>query len=390
MAMTSSHRGNPGGRSVVPIRAVLLVTALAGLVVGVWAGLVRAGVAVPAGGVVDPATHGVVMVSGFFGALISLERAVALDRRWAYAAPPAAILGALGLSAGLPGAVWASLAAALIMTFGSIRLWRAQPSLFMAVMVAGAASWAIAVVLEIASVSIARQVPWLAAFLIGTIVGERLELSRLAPPSRRKMPFFVGAMTATGIGALTTSIGFAAGWRVFGAGLVLTAAWLFVFDVARRTIRAEGVTRFIAVCLLSGYAWLGGAGIWWLMRGDLTGELGWDGALHAVFLGFVFTMVFGHVFLVAPAVLGVTVPYHAWFGAHVVVLHLSLVLRLAGDLGADASLRRWGAIGNAVAIGLFLAATIVATSLHRRTHGGETVLPHAEVHEWRDGTHAAR
>ncbi len=390
MAMTSSRRGDRRGRSGVPIRAALLVTAFAGLAVGVWAGLVRAGVAVPAGGVVDPATHGIVMVSGFFGALISLERAVALDGRWAYAAPPAAMLGALGLSAGLPGAVWASLAAALIMTFGSIRLWRAQPSMFMAVMAAGAASWAIAVVLEIASVSIVRQVPWLAAFLVGTIVGERLELSRLAPPSRRKMPFFVGAMTTTGIGALTASLGFLAGWRVFGAGLVMTAGWLLVFDVARRTIRVEGVTRFIAVCLLSGYAWLGGAGIWWLMRGDLIGGLGWDGALHAVFLGFVFTMVFGHVFLVAPAVLGVTVPYRTWFGAHVAVLHLSLVLRLAGDLGADASLRRWGAIGNAAAIGLFLAVTIVATTFDRRTHGGRTALRHADVHEELPGTHAVR
>jgi hypothetical protein len=32
---------------------------------------------------------------------------------------------------------------------------------------------------------------------------------------------------------------------------------LATFDIARRTVRQSGVTRFIAVCLLSGYVWLG-------------------------------------------------------------------------------------------------------------------------------------
>jgi hypothetical protein len=61
---------------------MLVAIAGAGLVAGVWTGLVRAGWVLPSGGVIAPPTHGLLMVSGFFGALISLERAAALDRGW--------------------------------------------------------------------------------------------------------------------------------------------------------------------------------------------------------------------------------------------------------------------------------------------------------------------
>lgn len=357
-------------RRQAPVRATLLASAGVGMVVGIWSGLVRAGLALPVGGPVSPAAHGILMVSGFFGALISLERAVALDRTWAYVAPPAAALGALGVAAGIPGAAWASLVAALVMTAGSVMLWRLQPTLFMATMTAGAAAWTVAVSLDLASVGVDRQVPWLAVFLIATIVGERLELSRLAPPSPWKTPVFAVAMTLVGGGAV-------GGWRLFGAGLLLSAVWLAVFDVARRTVRIPGVTRFIAVCLLSGYAWLAVAGVWWIVGGDLLGTLGWDAALHAVFVGFVFAMVFGHVHMVAPAVLGVSVPYRRWFAIHLVVLHVSLVARAVGGLAADATMRRWGALGNAAAILLFIAATVISVVSARRARVGD--ISHREA-----------
>lgn len=358
------------GRRRRSLRAALLATAGVGLVVGVWTGLVRAGFVLPVGGVIDPTTHGIVMVSGFFGALISLERAVALDRPWAYLAPPAAAFGALGLAAGIPGAAWWSLGAAVVMTTGSILLWRLRPTVFMAVMAAGAASWSMAGVFQVGGAGIDRQVPWLMLFLVGTIVGERLELSRLSPPSRWKTPVFVVAMMLVTGGGVAVSLGVSDGWRLFGAGLASIAIWLGLFDVARRTISMGGVTRFIAACLASGYVWLGVAGGWWAIGGEITGSSWWDGALHAVFVGFVFSMVFGHVHMVAPAVLGVQVPYRRWFVLHLVALHASLTLRIVGDLVADPALRRWGAIGNGMAIGMFLIATVVSIALGRsRFHG---------------------
>ena len=79
-------------------------------------------------------------------------------------------------------------------------------------------------------------------------------------------------------------------------------------------MRGKGLTRFIAVCLLSGYAWLAVGGAVIVAAGGLApGSPSYDAALHALALGFVFAMVFGHAPIIFPAVLRVAVPYHPTF-----------------------------------------------------------------------------
>jgi hypothetical protein len=344
-----------------PVRIALLGAAAAAMLAGLWGGLVRIGFPLPAAGPASPADHGVVMVIGFFGALISLERAVALDRPWAYLAPPLAVLGA---AAPLPAA---SLAAALILLYGSVLVWRLQPALFTAVMAAGAGAWVVAALADLRTAPLHRQAPWLAAFLVLVIVGERLELSRMAPPSPARQPAFAAAVAVFAGGLLVGLASPDLGARFFGLGLVALSGWLAVYDVARRTVRIAGVTRFIAACLLSGYGWLGAGGVLWVANGELAGGFVYDAALHAVFVGFVLSMVFGHVNLVAPAVVGITVPYRRWFAVHLVLLHLSMMVRLAGDLAESVAIRRWGGAGNALAVVVFLFATGVAVRSARRT-----------------------
>ncbi len=55
-------------------------------------------------------------------------------------------------------------------------------------------------------------------------------------------------------------------------------------------------------------------------------------ALHALTLGFVFSMVFGHAAIIFPAVLRVAVPYHPTFYVPLALLHVSLLVRVAGDV----------------------------------------------------------
>lgn len=52
------------------------------MLAGMWAGLVRLGWALPTVHLALPLAHGPLMVSGFLGTLISLERAMALGS-WA-------------------------------------------------------------------------------------------------------------------------------------------------------------------------------------------------------------------------------------------------------------------------------------------------------------------
>ena len=67
------------------LRLPLLALGFLSLVFGMAGGLARLSAFEYSGTAI--ALHGPLMVSAFFGTVISLERAAALDRLWAYAAP---------------------------------------------------------------------------------------------------------------------------------------------------------------------------------------------------------------------------------------------------------------------------------------------------------------
>ena len=153
--------------------------------------------------------------------------------------------------------------------------------------------------------------------------------------------------------------------RIVGLGYLALAAWLLVHDLARVTVRQNGLTRYIAVCLLTGFVWLMVGG--WLSIGYAGYTAGpiYDAKLHAVFVGFVFSMVFGHAPIIFPAVLGSPIAYRRHFYIPLVLLHLSLALRLASDFGGLVTLRQWGGLLNALAILLFLLL-ILLNALRRQ------------------------
>jgi hypothetical protein len=325
-------------------RLPLLVLGFAALAFGVAGGLVRLGAAIPApAGAI--ALHGALMVSGFLGTVIGLERAVALGRPWAYGAPLASGAGGVCVILGFaaPGFALMVLAAALLVA-ASAAVFARQRSLEMATLLGGAIAWLAGNLSPYAGFA---AVPWWIAFFALTIGGERLELSRYLrrPPVVRF--YFVVLVILLLITPLEP--------RALGAALVLLALWLLAFDLARVTVRQQGLTRYIAVCLLSGYAWLalGGA--------LLAAAFAYDAALHAIFVGFVFSMVLGHAPVILPAVLRVPLPYHSMLYLPLVLLHASLAARVLGGFAGSAAALRVGAWGNAAAIALFIAtaATLV-------------------------------
>ena len=353
-------------------RLPVLVLAVVSLLAGLWGGLLLLGLSLPTLRTSTAADHGPLMALGFLGTVISLERAVALRRAWAYASPAAAAAGGLALVAGLPALVgWALFCfASVVLVVVYAVVHRIQPALHLKVMASGAVCWYVATLLWLGGWAIPRLVPWLAGFLVLTILGERLELARvtvLTPASIRH--FVAGAGTLAGGLLLTAVSGRTAelGVRLAGTGLIALALWGAKYDVARRTVKIAGITRFMAVCLLAGYAWLLAAGATWLAAGDLGGSVAtYDAALHAVFLGFVMSMIFGHAPVIVPAVLGVRLPFRHWFYAHVVLLHAALLLRIAGDASGNTVAWQIGGAGTEVAIVVFLAASATAVIRSRR------------------------
>lgn len=331
-----------------------------GLVVGAGAGLARLGWGVPAVAASAAALHGPLMICGFFGVVIALERAVAIGRLWAYLGPLLAGLGtvlAVSGSAGL--APWLYLGGGLVLTAASLDVYRRQTALFTFTLALGAACWPVGTALWAAGAPVHRVVTWWLAFLVLTIAGERLELSRFLPPSR-----FAKTAFAVILGVIVVALlGTARPWGgpLFGLGLLALAGWLLAKDIARRTVRNTGLTRFIAVCLLSGYAWLVVGGAIVLVAGGVEpGSPSYGAAMHALALGFVFSMVFGHAAIIFPAVLRVAVPYHPSFYVPLALLHLSLAVRLAGDASGAFAWTRLGGLLNALALAAFIASTASA------------------------------
>src|SRR5574340_143944 len=314
----------------VPFRLPLLILGFASLAAGVLAGLARLGWNVPSPMAQLMLLHGPLMVSGFLGTVIGLERAVAMGRRWAYAGPLLTGLGSAAILAGflpLPGAIAMS-AGSLVLFVGTTMIMLRQRELFMLTMALGALSWLAGNLLWMAGATVQEVVPLWVNFLVLTIPGERLELSRFLPPSPGAKKIFKVILAVLVAGALLNVTG--SGAAVYGIGLLGLALWLLRQDVARRTVKEQGLTRFIAVCLLSGYEWLAIGSMALLAAGSLTAAA-YDWVLHAILIGFVFSMMFGHAPIIFPAVVKVKMPYHWTFYLPLLVLHASLLVRLAGS-----------------------------------------------------------
>ncbi len=374
---------SPLAGGVPPVwRIPLLMLGFAALLVGAGAGLARLGWSMPALSVSASAVHGPLMLCGFFGVVISLERAVAIGRHWAYLGPLLAGVGAAAAMLGAPsGAAAAFLAASLVLLAASLDVFRRQRALFTLTLALGAACWSLGTLLWLAGWGVYDVVPWWLAFLILTIAGERLELSRFLPPSPVATRVFCVLLLVVVAGL----VGSRSSWGppVFATGVLALAAWLLKQDIARRTVRGRGLTRFIAVCLLSGYAWLAlGSAVILASGGLIPGTAAYDAAIHAIALGFVFSMVFGHAPIIFPAVLRVAVPYHPTFYLPLALLHLSLALRLVGDAAGRFDWVRAGGLLNALALVLFIAGTAGAVVRGKRarhvSRAPEPVVPEAQ------------
>lgn len=346
----------PSSRVMLP-RVPVMAAGMLSMACGAWLGLIRLGWALPLPWPDQLIAHGPLMVCGFLGTLISLERAVALGSTWGYAAPALVAAGALSLD--LPigpfGPLLITAGSAVLVAIFAV-LVRRQPALFMATMASAAVAWLIGNALWLDGAPIFGVVYWWLAFLVLTIAGERLELNRVLRPTRAVRATFAAAAVAVLFGVAVAARWPETGVRIAGAGLIVLTAWLARHDVARRTVRQRGVTRYMAAGLLAGYVWLGLGGLATLITGVAMPGLLYDATLHALFLGFVMSMVFAHAPVIFPAVLGRPLPFHPRFYLHVSVLHLSVFVRVTGDLvDSLGRWRVWGGMLNAAALALFVA-----------------------------------
>lgn len=382
MRNDDSHR--PPVRALI-LRTLFLLVVASLLVSGVIGGLLRAGVAVPLpirsvwpGQAV--LAHAFLMICAFMGTVIGIERAVAVKARAAFAAPVfSAIAGVSMLAGASAAATWLAVLASLAFIAVNMAVVSRQKAAHTLLLLTGATAWLVGNLLLALGSQAAAVVPWWFSFLVLTIAAERLEMTRLMRRRSGAAPALYVCLWLMLAGSAAFAVSPVWGGWLYGLSLAGLSMWLVIFDIARRTISSLGLSRYMAVCLLLGYAWLAVAGLAWIATS--LGYAARDVALHALGLGFIFSMMLGHAPVILPALARVKLLFGGFFYVPLALLHISLALRLFfGPF--DFALLGAGALGNAAAIAFF-AATMVGSALawrakHRASHKTRHVVsaPH--------------
>ena len=346
---------HPGAVAAVPTqqrrypRFVLLAFAVGSFLIGLWTGLVRLGLDLPG----SPSLlqyHSAFMIGGFLGTVISLERAVALARPLAFLAPALSAIGAAALVMGGPLlAAVMFLAAGIALATNSAVVALRHPAAFTLLLLIAAGCWVAGTAAWLLDRGMPAVTGWWLLFLVLTIIAERLELSRLLAPPR------FGAIAIVLVAALAIAGAIREEFAgpsalLSGAALVLLTLWLVRRDIALRTVRQQSQTRFSAVCMLAGYFWLAAAGLLLLFAPPGSRAFAYDAVIHAIAIGFVLSMIFGHAPIILPAVTGLRLHYSRWVYGPLALLHLSVLARVAADLAEAVELRAASGIVTLVAL----------------------------------------
>ena len=369
-----------GGRTALPrSRMVLLIGAGLAAMLGLVAALIRADLIHPSGKVPLADLHGGLMVYGFLGAAIGLERAVAYRSggsskpTWGFLAPASGLLGSLlcllSLMVSSPAAApaWVRVEffggipwtlSMLVLTAMYLAIWRRQPSAEVLIQVLGSLVGLVGAAGWVAGLDAAVLAPTWLFFLVLTIVGERVELARAVFSDVRLESGILGlsllAVLMLPVQAMAPSVGY----PLLGLSLGLLLLVMASHDVAKGTFRHGGLPGFMGTCMLSAYAWgLLAALIWMLAPLDSSTYWG-DMALHALAVGFIMTMVIAHVCMIVPSVIRRPLPFHPLLWGAWAFMQVGLLIRLLGAIRLYTPLWKVGNLLNVLGI-LSMMLTVV-------------------------------
>jgi hypothetical protein len=310
-----------------PERFVFVFLAIASLIAGMWTGLTRMGLDILH--LNATAHHGAIMVGGFLGTLISLEKAIPLQKKMYLVIP---VISASSIVFFVTGHFTYSLLVLILASIGLCMIYAAylirQYDLTLLLMFLGALCWMVGNVLLLTRNFYPLSFPWWMAFLLFTIVAERLELSKFLPVTKANKNVLLIFLGIFLLGTLLPFHGY--GTYFSGAGLIMISAWLMRFDVVRITIKKKGLTRFTGIALLSGYIALFLDGVFLITFPNTP--YAYDAILHTFFIGFIFSMIFAHGPIIFPGVLGSSVkPFHPMLYVPLALLILSVIVRVSAD-----------------------------------------------------------
>ena len=334
---------------------LILPIAILSLLIGIYAGLIRIGWQLPLWSGIKISTHGVIMAGSFLGSLICLERVVTLKSKWLMLLP-------IVMVASMPALLFQySVLAYQLLISGSLGYAIISLKIALKQKLTGDYLLFIGALFQIcANVVLYKTNSYPMAFacwmlfLIFTIVGERLNLTRFLPVTRSDKNELIAWLVI-----LAASSGF----YHFGSAIMVgisfigLAQWLLRNDIALLNSRKTGSYKFLGFSLIGAYLWL-------LITGLISFQKQgnpflYDALLHSFLIGFAFSMIMAHAPIIFPGILKINVkPYHSILFVWLGLLHFSLLLRIAGDFIQNGLLRKTGGLLNGISFIAYLATIV--------------------------------
>jgi hypothetical protein len=345
------------------VRLPFLMMALLSLLAGAATGLARIGwteLSTP-----SMVHHGGIMIGGFIGTLIILEKIIPLKRRWLFVLPFFSAGSVALFFAGLTGSAFILLILAGIgLTAVFLHYLMMEKSIIYLLMLTGSLCWTTGNILLLKTGAYPPALPWWMAFALFVISAERIELMKFLPVTKKQKYLFIMILVVFITGSKMSF--HQLGNIISGFSLIFVTLWLMRFDIIAISLRKDGVTRYVASALLSGYFSLLVSGIVLLFFARHL--FGYDTLVHTFFIGFVFAMIFAHGPIILPGVMGITVkPYHRIFYFWLFLLHASWIIRAFSGLVLDFEGRKVsGILALTAFVGYFISLAWVTILRYRK------------------------
>lgn len=299
--------------------------------------------------------HGALMICGFFGTLIGLERWILKRFVLGYVSPFLTISGSLALFLFSESFAAVCFLLAAMYQIGAFA-WSKQahhlPTLIqllgLAVWGGGCLVWALG--RGFTDLSLA----WI-GFLSLTILGSRLDKiqkanTAMARPSRLEYRILLGSMLCFAVGCLLNLMSQELSYQLCGASFLVSALWYLIFDAAVLPPERQAFLSYFRWGLKLSYGWLWLTGILLLIWGSALPLLAYDVYLHMILLGFVFGMVFSHLPIMLPELSGLQFRFHNILFAPLFVLHAGLAIRFGVVVFQQHAFFPWFGLINVLAL----------------------------------------
>lgn len=337
-------------------RLPIMLFAMICLFSGLWGGLTRIGWNM----VVLPVTahHGAVMVGGFLGTLIALEKVIPLKKKFLLLIP---ILNALSIvffffsqpKISIYILIISSACLSLVFLYYLLR----HRNIIYLLMSVGALCWLTGNITLLTRLFYPIAFPWWIAFILLIITAERLELMKFLPVSKAAINLFLAILLCFLIGCTLSFHGI--GSFISGLALMGISSWLMRHDVISINMKKKDLPKFVGISLLCGYIALLLTGIFAFSLSDQW--LTYDAIVHTFFLGFAFSMIFAHGPIILPGILGISItPFSKILYGWLFILQTSWIIRIFADVMVELNIRKISGLLSTIAIlGYFITLVIL-------------------------------